>query len=199
MRNDSHKPRKTVIALVRDKLNEWRKGSQLTQLAAIDHVVSTHKEIGAEIATEIMFDDSRPGRDEFTRQRVNAERVYRWLDEDKEKNLLPVNFLPSILAALPEEDRVELANEILAPCGLAVRARTSEAGNCFDAMSNLQVFLKEFSEAQQATIRAATCDKLETKREVLREIDDVIIVANRARIELEADISQLQSSALRVA
>lgn len=199
MRNDSHKPRKTVIALVRDKLNEWRKGNQLTQLAAVDHIVNTHKGIGAELATEILFEDSRPGRDEYTRQRVNAERVYRWLDEEKEKNHLPVNFLPSILAALPEEDRVELANEILAPCGLVCRARDGRDESGFDAMAHLEVFLKEFPEAKQAIMRAATCGKIETKLETLREIDDVIVAANRARVELEADIGRQQASGLKVA
>lgn len=199
MRNVSHTPRKTVIALVLEHVTSWRKSLGWSQSTAVDSIIEAHAAIGADVATEIHFEPSRPGRDETTRQKVNAERVFRWLDESKENNLLPVNFLPSILAALPVEARVELANEILAPCGLVCRARDSRDESGFDALAHLEVFLKEFPEAKQAIMRAATCGKLETKLETLREIDDVIVAANRARVELEADIGRQQASGLKVA
>lgn len=180
MRNVPHKPRKTVIALVRDKLNDWRKLNRWSQSTAIEEVVQAHKLIGADIATEIVFDDTRPGRDEVTRQRVNAERVYRWLDEDKDNNLLPVNFLPSILAALPMSDRVEVANEILAPCGLTVRPLGDSEG-VFDPVTHLQTFLVEFPQAKQALLEMVSCSSDEAARKALKEVDDVIQVAKEAR------------------
>lgn len=180
MRSVSHKPRKTVIALVRDKLNEWRKLNRWSQSTAVEAVVLAHQTIGADIATEIIFDSTRPGRDEVTRQRVNAERVYRWLDEDNGNNLLPVNFLPSILAALPASDRVELANDMLAPCGLVVHS-LSDPEDGFDPISHLQHFLVEFPQAKQALLAMASYSSDRTARRALQEVDDVIRTAQEAR------------------
>lgn len=39
--------------------------------------------------------------------KVNADRVFRWLDDGtKDTNLVPANFVPSILAALPTDLKV---------------------------------------------------------------------------------------------
>ncbi|WP_246792003.1 hypothetical protein [Burkholderia perseverans] len=60
--------------------------------------------------------------DHSTRQKTNADRVYRWLDDDdNDRNLLSVNMLPSILAGLPVESQLAVLGEILSPSGLSVR------------------------------------------------------------------------------
>lgn len=189
MRNDSHKPRKTVIAMVRDALDSWRKVNRWSQSTAVEEVVQAHHAIGADVSTEILFEDARAGRDEIARQKVNAERVYRWLDEDKSHNLLPANFLPSVLAALPMDSRVELANDILAPCGLAVRAIQPGEQSGFNPMEHLGALLTEFPQAKQALMKMASCDSHETALAAMRELDDAIGVAKAARAGIESHIA----------
>jgi hypothetical protein len=55
--------------------------------------------------------------------RVNADRVFRWLDDHtKDRNLLTANLLWSVIAALPTDRRILLVNDLMHPLGLRVSA-----------------------------------------------------------------------------
>lgn len=128
MRNVSHvstQMNKTAISLLRDAISAWRRSFNWSRETVTEEIVIAHERIGGNCTTGIVFDASRADRDETDRRKVNADRVFRWLDdESKDTNLLPTNFLPSILAALPAERRIEVVNAILAPCGLVARHKT---------------------------------------------------------------------------
>jgi hypothetical protein len=117
MRNDSYK---TVINRISEYIDDWRKATGMSQITVVDEIVKAHERIDGPAATGIHFEKST---DEWNRQKNNADRVWRWLDDkSKDRNLLPVNFLPSILAAMPEETRRAFLTEMLAPLGLKVSA-----------------------------------------------------------------------------
>ena len=97
---------RTPIALIRDHVEAWRRDNRWSR-----------ETVGFDRLTGIHFDP--PTKDAFERQRVNADRIFRWLDDStKDKNLLPMNFAWSILAALPAERRLALADALLFPVGL---------------------------------------------------------------------------------
>lgn len=195
MNTVSQIPRKSVTGFIKDMLDGWRKINGWSQSTVVANVVEAHKAIDAERSTEIVFEEERRGRDLTHCQRINMQRVYRWLESDDDgPGNMPVNFLPSVLAALPVDLRVQLANEILAPCGLAVRALSDSSESGFDPMSHLGRFLVEFPEAQQAMMKMAGCDAPETALATIKELDDVVRVAKDARDEIEA---QLSSSPIR--
>lgn len=109
------------IALLREHIEAWRRDNRWSRETTADMIVQAHIRIGGPVFTGIAFEP--PTTDTFERMRVNADRIFRWLDDvTKDKNLLPFNFLLSIVAALPEDRRILLLNDLLAPVGLHVEA-----------------------------------------------------------------------------
>lgn len=117
MRNESHK---TLISRLAEYVDDWRKDAGMSQQTVVDEIVKTHDLIDGPAATGIEFD---AGVDEFKRMHANSQRVWRWLDDkSKDTNLMPANFLPSVLAAMPDETRRAFLTEMLYPLGLKVSA-----------------------------------------------------------------------------
>lgn len=116
MQHASHS--KTAITIVRDHFEDWRRANRWSRETAADMIVQAHERIGGPLNTGIKFEPTTT--DTFERMRVNADRIYRWLDDaSKDKNLLTLNFLWSILAALPEDRRLHLVDALLAPIGMS--------------------------------------------------------------------------------
>ncbi|MGE5650926.1 MAG: hypothetical protein ACM34A_12085 [Bacillota bacterium] len=122
MRNESHV---TLISRLAAYVDEWRKRSGMSQQTVVDEIVKAHDVIQGPAATGIRF-ESNP--DEFNRMHANSQRVWRWLDDkSKDSNLLPANFIPSILAAMPKDLRFAFLAEQLAPIGIRLSlAESSE-------------------------------------------------------------------------
>lgn len=117
MRIESHK---SLISRIAEYIDDWRKDAGMSQQTVVDEIVKAHERIDGPTATGIVFEQNA---DEFNRMKANSDRVWRWLDDkSKDRNLLPVNFLPSILAAMPEETRRAFLTEMLHPLGLKVSA-----------------------------------------------------------------------------
>lgn len=116
---------RTLITVIREHVEDWRRENGWSRETVADQIVQAHERIGGPRLTDIVFDP--PTRDTFERMRVNADRIFRWLDDaTKGKNLLPPNFIWSILAALPIERRIHLADDLLHPVGLAVHGETED-------------------------------------------------------------------------
>ncbi len=107
--------------MIREAVEAWRKAEGWSREMVVVQIVEAHERIGANVSTGIHFDP--PTRDTFERARVNADRVFRWLDDvSKDNNLLPVNFLPSILEAMPMDRRMNLVNAMLRSQFMACRS-----------------------------------------------------------------------------
>ena len=112
---------RTPIAIVRDHVEAWRRENRWSRETVADVIVGAHERLGFDTMSGIHFDP--PTRDAFERMRVNADRIFRWLDDStKDRNLLPINFLWSVLAALPAERRLALADALLAPVELSAQS-----------------------------------------------------------------------------
>lgn len=117
MRNESH----TFIGALRDAIEAWRKENGWSRETVVMAILEAHISIDAETTTGIVFDPQT--RDTFERAKVNADRVFRWLDDvTKDSNTCPANFIPSILAALPVDRRLALVNRWLMPLGISCRS-----------------------------------------------------------------------------
>lgn len=172
MRNQSHIKQETQIGILQRHVQAWRHAEGWSRESVVQAIVEAHA--GTEFITNITF-ESANGRDAFTVAKTNADRVYRWLDDtSKDKNLLPANFIPSILRALPLDRRIHCANELLAAADLASHAIVDD-GTELDVAHILQVCLKESSEAHQSIaklIHGATHEKLlSAQREITEAID----------------------------
>lgn len=118
---------RTPIAIVRDHVEAWRRDNRWSRETVADVIVGAHERLGFDTMSGIHFDP--PTRDAFERMRVNADRIFRWFDDStKDRNLLPINFLWSVLAALPAERRLALADALLFPVGLGAREDAEAIG-----------------------------------------------------------------------
>lgn len=173
MRSESHK---TLIGWAREHVNACRKAMGWSREAVAEVIVEAHDRIGGGSATGIRFEPRTT--DTFERAKVNADRIFRWLDDDsKDTNLLPANFLPSILAALPMDDRIALMNDILGPLGLVVCRMDDDRADVLSATKHLVTISKEVAEAQSAVaslIDGATLPELQKAERELGEAEHAI-------------------------
>lgn len=138
----------TLIAVVRNAVNTWRRREGWSRETVVMEIVETHERIGGPARTGIVFDPAT--RDTFERAKVNADRVFRWLDdESKDTNLLPANFVPILIAALPQDLRLTVVDELLRDAGLHADVSPRMAAGLPPAQ-HLRTLLKEFSEAAAA-------------------------------------------------
>lgn len=147
MRDASH----TFTGLLREAVETWRKASGWSRETVVMHIVEAHERLGGPAATSIVFDP--PTRDTFERAKVNADRVFRWLDDvTKDTNTCPANFIPSILAALPLDRRLALVNLWLNP--LQIGGRPLHPGQADDLDAPVRLFkdLVHTSAAAQSSV-----------------------------------------------
>lgn len=143
--------RKTLIGIIRDHVSVWRKQSNWSRETVVAQIVATHAQRGGPANTGIRFEP--PSQDVFEQMKANADRVFRWLDDDtKDSNLLPANFIPSILAAMPLDLRLSCVDDILRPLGIVPAVSESAAQGQLDAATLLQGLMKEGGEANQALL-----------------------------------------------
>lgn len=190
MRKVSHK---SVLGILREHLAAWRRkpvdGKQLSREKAIHQIIEAHALIGGPAVTGIEFEE-KPN-DPVTAQKNNADRVSRWLDdESKDSNFMPANFLPSMLAGLPLEVRIECANELLAPCGLTVRAMVAEGAE-IEAARLLNSLLKENAESGQAVARLITSGALPDLKAAHKELTESLATNQEALTAVEGALARM--------
>lgn len=168
----NHDPQgRTLISSVLNYVNLWRKSRSWSRETVVQAIVETHEKINGPTVTDIRFEGSHP--DAFMRQKTNADRVFRWLDDStKDTNLLPANFLPSILAAMPADIRIRCVNEMFQSADLTVRAISRSLEETEDFSRLLPSLLKESGEANVAVanlLDGATSEELAIARKELTE------------------------------
>lgn len=106
---------KTLIGIIREHVIAWRRAENWSRETVAGVIVELHQ--ASNHSTGIVFEPQT--KDAFEIREVNAQRIFRWLDdESKGGNLLPANFIPSILTAMPVERRLMCASEIMVSIGL---------------------------------------------------------------------------------
>ncbi len=134
----------SLIASLRAAVTTWRQRKNWSRETVIAEIVGVHKRIGAEAASGIQFEE---GGDAFNRMRANAERVWRWLDDEtKDTNLLPANFIRSLIVALPLDLRLQVMDALLMGTGLHADV-LSEAQSDASLPQHLRRISKECGEA----------------------------------------------------
>lgn len=182
MRNDSHK---TMIGTIKTAVVEWRKREGWSRETVVQEIVDAHERLDGPAVADIRFEPNT--RDAFQRQKVNADRVFRWLDDEgKDTNLLPANFVPSILAALPIDLKLQCVGEILRPLGLDVRSSESQESPAFDPLAHASSIIKEGAEAAQAILKVAPGASQDAVDLACKELADVRQSAFEAERALRA-------------
>jgi hypothetical protein len=179
MRNESHK---TLIGTIRTAVTEWRKREGWSRETVVQVIVDAHGQIDGPAVTDIRFEPNT--RDVFQIQKVNADRVFRWLDDEgKDTNLLPANFLQSILSALPMDLRMQVVGDLLRPLGLEVHSSEKREAPVFNRLAHASSIIKESAEASTALLSVgpgASAAVVETACKELADIREAVFEAERA-------------------
>lgn len=113
----------TLLGILREAISEYRRLYRLSRETIAASIVEAHERLWADTFANIRFEPK--AIDTFERVKVNADRIFRWLDDEtKDGTLMPANFLQSLLAGVPEEVRRRALDRILMPLGFAVRLLT---------------------------------------------------------------------------
>lgn len=159
----------TLIAALRIAVNTWRRREGWSRESVAQQIADIYHQGSGPVVTGLKFDP--PTHDIYQRAHVNADRIFRWLDDEtKDTNLLPANVLPYLLAVLPDDLRVQVANAMLEPAGLGVRVMASSSEH--DLAHALQHVAREGGEAVAAMaslLDGTTPDELEAARQELTE------------------------------
>jgi enolase len=144
--------KQSLVEILRGQVEAWRRESgPLSREAVAVFVTEAHESLGADRTTGISFDST--GKDCYARAKTAAQKLYRWLGGDDEQEAkLPANMLPSILAAMPMEQRLSFLNQILCVVGIEARAVGRDVAGNLDVTSHLRSVMKEGSEAQMALV-----------------------------------------------
>lgn len=188
MRSESQ-AQETTIATVARYVNVWRLREGWSRETVVEQIVNAHERIGGPLVTDIRFEPN--SSDTFKRMKANADRVFRWLDDlSKDNNLLPVNFLPSIIAALPEDLRLHCLTDMLRPTGCSVRLICNDLDRDFLPLKSLQTLIKEAGEAQQAVsalVDGATQEELEI---AIKELGDLFAATKNVMADVSAKMAR---------
>lgn len=185
MQSQSHK---TTIAILLEAIERWRKSNGWSRETVIDEVVTAHVKAGFDVPTGIVFDPNT--KDTYSRMKVNADRVYRWLDDySTDKNLLPANFINSLLLALPMDLRIATANQLTMPIGLSCTSLNTDGSN--NTFELLQSIIQESAEAQQSIVALLDGETAEELHAAHKEISEAIAKLEQAKNMVETKIVDL--------
>lgn len=177
----------TTIATVARYVNVWRLREGWSRETVVEQIVDAHERINGPLVTDIRFEPN--SSDTFKRMKANADRVFRWMDDlSKDNNLLPANFLPSLIAALPEDLRLHCLTDMLRPTGCSVRLTCVDSATAFEPGKSIRRLIKENSEAQQAVVTlvdGATLPELQNAR---KELGESLSETKKALAEVEAEL-----------
>jgi hypothetical protein len=169
MRNKSH----TLITSLRGAVNAWRKREGWSREAVAQEIADQYGQGEGELITGLKFLNHGNTPDAYARAHANAERIFRWLDDEtKDTNLLPANFIPFILQIIPMDLRIECVNEFLEPAGLAVQVVGHGADA--DLLGALKRMYKETGDANSAAVSLLDGATPEELRIAQREFTEAI-------------------------
>lgn len=169
-----------TASVLRAEIEAWRKPLDLSREAVAVMVMEKHAELGADQSSGITFDSS--SKDIYTRAKTAAQKIYRWLDD----GALPADMLPSLLAVLPMDRRLNVLNEMLRPLGVSARNAEDVAGVSFNAAQHATALVQENSEGVVALLAAGANPTRDQLKTALKEIRDVRETASTTERALEA-------------
>ena len=180
-----HGTHESPIGSLRRHVEAWKKRTGVSNQTIAQYIVEAHESISGPVRTGIVFSASG---DTYNDAKAWQTRIWRWLDDvDDNKNLLSVNFLPSVVTALPLDLKISYWNELLAHDNLCVTG--VDAGEGEFRITDLASVMKEDSEAHQAcALVIGNPDDLDTLRRAEKEINEAIETKKRARVLVGAMI-----------
>jgi hypothetical protein len=178
----------TTIGILREEIAEYRRIHRLSRETVAAGIVEAHDALGADASTGIRFEPRTT--DPFERTKVNADRIFRWIDDStKDVNLLPTNFLVSLLAGLPEDVRRRALDRILLPLGFSVRALGDGQGGLPVSARGVAALIREQSEAAAAVTSLLGEHDRRGLADARREVAEAVDMGQRVLEQIEGQMA----------
>lgn len=178
----------TLIGILREEISEYRRLNRLSRETVAANIVEAHERLGADSLVNIRFEPKTV--DAFERMKVNADRIFRWLDDEtKDGTLLPANFLQSVLAGVPEEVRRRALDRILMPLGFAVRSLSLPQALAPFSVTVAVDLMREQNEAAQAVTGLIDGYDKHELEDAHQQVSEAIDAASRTRAMIEAQMA----------
>lgn len=138
----------TWVAIIGNAVNQWKRQNNWSRETVADEIVASHANNNSHLLTGIEFEQQGHG-DEYRRLHSNANKIFRWLDDlTKDNNLLPSNFIKSILQAMPMAIRVKTVNTLL--LDLEITAKPINDVGHIEPLDMLRHILQETADVTNA-------------------------------------------------
>lgn len=166
------KPQESTLKTLARHIDKWQDRTPVSQEAIADDIVKAHELFDPECKSGVRFNPQ--SKTESDRLKANHSKIWRWLDDrSKDTNLMPVNFLQSMLVAMPADLRVSFLNEFLSPLELQVTA--AEGGDHVEiCMNHVIETVKESGEANHFIAKLMVNQDLPTLKHTHKEVDEAI-------------------------
>ncbi|SEN77717.1 hypothetical protein [Nitrosomonas marina] len=190
-----HMPQKTWVAIISDHVDRWRRATGMSREAVAEMIISEYQRINKARLPGIKDFSNDKTQDidtNFEARRVNADRIFRWLDDrTKDSTLLPTNFIPSILLAMPDDHRINCVNELFMQIGFCAQVLQREVlDKEKTALNHLQSIMKEGSEAELAVSRLVAEETLDDLVKAEKEIAESVEKLDQAHKYVTAKIAE---------
>ncbi len=147
MRDSYHE--RTLIAIIAAAIVEWKDSKGWSRETVADKIISHFYDLQPKGLPGISFNLNSSG-DEYQRMHVNANKLFRWLDEITKDGTLPSNMCVYLLGALPVDLRTKTVNNLMALGGINMTAKPVLHADPDHPLEMLENVLTESAEATKA-------------------------------------------------
>jgi hypothetical protein len=133
--------------------------------------------------------------DLYNDMRVNAQKIFRWLGQYEGTHAFPDRLFhleQAILAAMPENIRLDYLNDIYGMMGLVVCSSQSSTTG-IDSSRMAATLTKEQMEAQVSVIELGIAPEFGAAKRAHREVSEAVAVGSAVLGELERKFPNLKS------
>lgn len=147
MRGDSQG--RTTIAIIAAAIVEWKDSKGWSRETVADAIIRHFYNLQPKGLPGISF-NLNSSDDEYQRMHVNANKLFRWLDDITKDGNLPANLAVYLLGALPVELRTKTINTLLLTGGIDMSAKPIVQADPARPLDMLESVLAESAEAAKA-------------------------------------------------
>lgn len=190
---------KTWIGTLSDYVDHWRRTTGMSREAVAEMIISKYQDINKSSlpgVKDFANDKSNDIDKNYEARRVNADRVFRWLDDkSKDSTLLPTNFIPTVLLALPDDLRIRCANDLLRHIGMVAQEIVVEDSSS-DALTHFRSIIKESADAELALAELLDGETVEELIAVQQEINELELATSKAKSFVSAKLANMRNNPL---
>lgn len=194
-----HRTQKTIISIISDHVDAWRRSTGMSREAISELIITKYRNDNKHRLPGVkdFSNDKVKNVDEaFEARRVNADRIFRWLDDrSKDSTFLPANFIPSVLGSMPDDLRISCVNQILIQLDMFAQniERPVNSDSCCNPLSHLKKLIKESREAEQSLCELIENYDQSDLMQAQKELSDLVQVAKEGLVSVSVRLSEMRA------